>query len=145
MGELVDSAIAELAEQLSEGMGLSIPAPEILKVAGAMLATETVKSALDFLVPSASSAMSFSTTGWVRNRDNYLVFRVSIKENKYAGQCAQSKRRLLQLQIQGLQVTECSYKNSSIKFIMATPLKWCMLRLCTLTFQYDIQNNALKN
>ena len=74
MGELVDSAIAELAEQLSEGMGLSIPAPEILKVAGAMLATETVKSALDFLVPSASSAMSFSTTGWVRNRDNYLFF-----------------------------------------------------------------------
>ena len=63
MGELVDSAIAELAEQLSEGMGLSIPAPEILKVAGAMLATETVKSALDLLVPSVSSAMSFSTTG----------------------------------------------------------------------------------
>ena len=63
MGELVDSAIAELAEELSQGMGLSIPAPELLKVAGAMLATETVKSALDLLVPSVSSAMSFSTTG----------------------------------------------------------------------------------
>ena len=63
MGELVDSAIAELAEELSQGMGLSIPAPELLKVAGAMLATETVKSALDLLIPSASSAMSFSTTG----------------------------------------------------------------------------------
>ena len=63
MGELVESAMAELAEELSQGMGLSIPAPELLKVAGAMLATETVKSALDLLVPSVSSAMSFSTTG----------------------------------------------------------------------------------
>ena len=63
MGELVESAMAELAEELSQCMGLSIPAPELLKVAGAMLATETVKSALDLLVPSVSSAMSFSTTG----------------------------------------------------------------------------------
>jgi hypothetical protein len=63
MGELVESAMAELAEELSQGLGLSIPAPELLKVAGAMLATETVKSALDLLVPSVSSAMSFSTTG----------------------------------------------------------------------------------
>ena len=69
MGELVESAMAELAEELSQGLGLSIPAPELLKVAGAMLATETVKSALDLLVPSVSSAMSFSTTGWVRNRN----------------------------------------------------------------------------
>ena len=43
------------------------------------------------------------------------------------------KGRLLQLQIQALQVTECDYKNSSSKFITAKP------------FQYDIHKNALKN
>ena len=52
-----------------------------------------------------------------------------------------SKEKLLQLQIQALQVTECAYKNSSNKFIMAKPVK-C---LCTLIFQYDIHKNALKN
>ena len=31
--------------------------------------------------------------------------------------------QLLQLQIQALQVTECGYKNSSSKFILAKPLK----------------------
>ena len=56
------------------------------------------------------------------------------KENKEERQCAQSKERLLQLQIQALQVTECGYKNSSNKFIMAKPLKRGMLRLCTLIF-----------
>lgn len=61
--EFFESAITEIAEQISESMGLTIPAPELAKVAGAMVATETVKSALDFLIPSASSAMSFSTTG----------------------------------------------------------------------------------
>ena len=58
---------------------------------------------------------------------------------------SQSKGQLLQLQIQALQVAECGYKNSSSKVIMEKPLKWGMLRLCTLTFQYDIQKNALKN
>ena len=53
-------------------------------------------------------------------------------------QFAQSKGRLLQLQIQALQVTEFGYKNSSSKFIMVKALKWGMLRLCTLIFQYDI-------
>ena len=41
-----------------------------------------------------------------------------------------------------LQVTECGYKYSSSKFIMAKPLKWGMLSLCTLIF---IHKNALKN
>jgi hypothetical protein len=36
---------------------------------------------------------------------------------------AQSEGRLLQLQIQALQVTECGYKISSSKFIMEKPLK----------------------
>ena len=44
--------------------------------------------------------------------------------------------------IKALQVTECGYKNSSSKFIMAKPLKWGMLRLCTLIFQYDIHKNV---
>ena len=68
-----------------------------------------------------------------------------ISKKGSALQCAQSKRRLLQLQIQALQLTECGYKNSASKFIMAKPLKWGMLRLCTLIFQYDVHKNALKN
>ena len=64
MADLLDNAVIEIAEELSQVMGLTIPAPEMVKVAGAMVATETVKSALDLLIPSASSAMSFSTTGW---------------------------------------------------------------------------------
>ena len=55
------------------------------------------------------------------------------KEYKWEGQCTQSKGRLLQLQIQTLQVTECGYKKSSSKLIMAKPerikgsgLEWCI-------------------
>ncbi len=59
----VDETILNLAEELCESMGLSIPGPELVKVAGVMVATESVKSALDLLIPSASTAMSFSTTG----------------------------------------------------------------------------------
>ena len=33
----------------------------------------------------------------------------------------------------------------SSKFIMTKPLKWGMLYLCTLVFQYDIHKNALRN
>ena len=36
------------------------------------------------------------------------------------------------------------YKNSCSRLIMAKPLKWGMLRLCTLIFQYDTHTNALK-
>ena len=50
------------------------------------------------------------------------------KENKWVGQCGQSKVRLLQLQIQALQVTECGYKNSSSKVIMPKTLKWGMFK-----------------
>ena len=53
--------------------------------------------------------------------------------------------RLLQLQIQALQVTECGYKNSSSKLFMAKALKWGLLHLFTLIFQYDIHKNALKS
>ena len=67
------------------------------------------------------------------------------KENKQEGQCAQSKGQLLQLQIQALQGTECGYKNSSSKFVMAKPLKWGKLGLCTLIFQYDNHKIALKD
>ena len=42
-------------------------------------------------------------------------------------------------------MTECGYKNSSSKFIMAKALKWGMLHLFTLIFQYDIHKNASKN
>ena len=45
----------------------------------------------------------------------YIIMYISSsfhKENKYEVQCAQSKGRLLQLQIQALQVTECGYKIS---------------------------------
>ena len=52
---------------------------------------------------------------------------------------------ILQLQIQALQVTESGYRNSSSKFIMANPLKWGMLCLFNLIFQYDIHKNAFKN
>ena len=72
MADLLDNAVIEIAEELSQVMGLTIPAPEMVKVAGAMVATETVKSALDLLIPSASSAMSFSTTGW-KNLTTYMV------------------------------------------------------------------------
>ena len=60
-------------------------------------------------------------------------------------QCAQSKGWLLQLQIQAIQVTECGYKNSSSKFVMAKTLNFGMLHLCTSIFQYDIHKNALEN
>ena len=70
---------------------------------------------------------------------------MKLKEHKKEAQCAQSKGGLLQLQIQALQVTECGYKNSSSKYIIPKPLKWGMLHLCTLIFQYDIHKNALKN
>ena len=43
------------------------------------------------------------------------------KENKQEGQCAQCKGKLIQLQIQALQVAECGYKNSSSKFTVAKP------------------------
>ena len=46
------------------------------------------------------------------------------KENKKEEPCAQSKGRLLQLQIQALQVIECGHENTSSKFIMAKPLRW---------------------
>ena len=50
-----------------------------------------------------------------------VKLHVLVKENK---EWAQRKGRLLQLQIQALQVTECSYKSSiSRKFIMAKPVK----------------------
>lgn len=60
---ILDSAIFELAEELSQSLGLSIPAPDLVQVAGVMLATEAVKSGLALLIPSASSAVTFSTTG----------------------------------------------------------------------------------
>ena len=63
MGEVIDGLVATIAEELSQSMGLCIPAPELVKVAGVMVATETVRSGLDLLIPSASTAMSFSTTG----------------------------------------------------------------------------------
>ena len=43
MGEVVDSLVATIAEELSQSMGLVIPAPELVKVAGVMVATETVR------------------------------------------------------------------------------------------------------
>ena len=58
-------------------------------------------------------------------------FQMLIITHEASVQCDQSKGRLLQLQIQALQVTECGYKKSSSKFIMAKPLKWGMLPLCT--------------
>ena len=60
---MAEDYIFEIAEEISEQMGLSIPAPELVKVAGAMVATETIRTGLDLLIPSASTAMSFSTTG----------------------------------------------------------------------------------
>ena len=45
---------------------------------------------------------------------------------------------MLQLQIQALHIIECGYKKRNNKFIEAKPLKWGMLRLCPLIFQYDI-------
>ena len=63
MGELVDSVVFEIAENIAEHMGLTIPAPALVQVAGALVATEALKNALDFLIPSASTAISFSTTG----------------------------------------------------------------------------------
>ena len=60
---MIDEAIFEIAEELSESMGLSIPAPDLVKVAGAMVTTEALKHALDLIIPTASSAMAFSTTG----------------------------------------------------------------------------------
>ena len=65
----------------------------------------------------------------VKNKRKYstksiVFFYLSLlKENKQEEQCAQSKGWLLQLQIQALQMTECSYKNRSYKCIMAKPLK----------------------
>ena len=44
----------------------------------------------------------------------------TLKENKEEGQCAQSKRRLLQLQIQALQVTERGYKDEINKRFLTT-------------------------
>ena len=52
-----------------------------------------------------------------------LGWLIITKENKCEEQCAQSKGRLLQLQIQALKVTESGYQNSSRKFIMAKHLK----------------------
>lgn len=60
---ILDEGILHIAEELAEQMGLSIPAPELVKVAGVMVATESLKSGLELLIPSASTAMSFSTTG----------------------------------------------------------------------------------
>ena len=34
MGEVINEAIFEIAEELCEGMGLCIPAPDLVKVAG---------------------------------------------------------------------------------------------------------------
>ena len=76
------------------------------------------------------------------NFDGFLVFLA--KRISKRGSVLKVKGRLLQLQIQALQKTECGYKNSSSEFIMAKPLKWGILRLCTLIFQYDIHKNALK-
>ena len=56
-------AAFEVAEDLCEQMGLTIPGPELFKIAGAIAATEAVKSGLELLIPSASTAMTFSTTG----------------------------------------------------------------------------------
>jgi len=53
-------------------------------------------------------------------------------------QCAKSKGRLLQLQIQALQVTECGYKNCSSKFIMAKPLKLGMLIVKSPYFNFSV-------
>lgn len=61
--EFLDSTVISIAEELSEQMGLSLPTPDLVKVAGAMLATEAVRNGLDLLIPSASTVMSFSTTG----------------------------------------------------------------------------------
>ena len=45
--------------RLCEQMGLTIPGPELFKIAGAIAATEAVKSGLELLIPSASTAMTF--------------------------------------------------------------------------------------
>ena len=52
-------AAFEVAEDLCEQMGLTIPGPELFKIAGAIAATEAVKSGLELLIPSASTAMTF--------------------------------------------------------------------------------------
>ena len=56
-------AAFEVAEDLCEQMGLTVPGPELFKIAGAIAATEAVKSGLELIIPSASTAMTFSTTG----------------------------------------------------------------------------------
>ena len=57
MGELVDSVVFEIAENIAEHMGLTIPAPALVQVAGALVATEALKNALDFLIPSATHCL----------------------------------------------------------------------------------------
>jgi hypothetical protein len=61
---LYENVVKNIAEELAEEMGMSFPANcDMLKVAGAMVTTEAVSSAMDILVPAASSAVGFSTSG----------------------------------------------------------------------------------
>ena len=67
-----------------------------------------------------------------------------IYQRVYKAHKLNDKRKLTGGPSPTVQVTECGYKNSSSKFVMAKTLNFGMLHLCTSIFQYDIHKNALK-
>ena len=79
-----------------------------------------------FDLPSATCVWDgkSQSTNLLTCSDKLLLWQHLGKENKWEGQCAHSKGRLVQLQIQPIQVMKCGYKNNCSKFIMAKPLKW---------------------
>ena len=65
MGEVLNEAIFEIAEELCEGMGLCIPAPELVKVAGISMQLQygvcrIVRGAKHYCAPSTRAPVSYT-------------------------------------------------------------------------------------
>ena len=62
---IADSAIQNsIAEALAQNLGISLPGNDAIKEAGALLAFEAIKSAMEVVFPTVAAGMTFNATGF---------------------------------------------------------------------------------